>query len=354
MGVKLTRLVAVLAGTVLGYALGEKLFMWFLPPKELRFVNLFGLAIAGGMSGYLAGPKLFSELKEFNAWLDEMVKSLAVPSLIGGAVGAALGLAMANLILFPILLVMGTDLSSAPLAGLVFVVNLFVCYVSAFVGARFQSQKSSRKEEPLAKPKVLDTSVLIDGRIADIARTHFLEGRLIIPNFIVQELRFIADSQEPLRRSKGRRGLDVLRTLQQDFGNRVSIASVDWDKDLPVDDQLMRYAKNTQSVIITNDYNLNKHASVAGVPVLNINDLANAVKSVVMPGEELNIQIIKEGKESEQGVGYLADGTMVIVEDAKRKIGKTVDVSVTNVLQTPAGRVIFARMKNATAGRYSS
>lgn len=346
MGAKLVRLFCVIVGSFLGYIFGRESFAFLIPPQELRFVDLFGLAAAGGMSGYLAGPWAHAHLKEFNSWLEEILQNASLSTLLGGASGAALGLVIANLVVFPLLLAAGAKPSHAPYAAVVFLANIVTAYIGFFVGSRVQSQRQVAKTGFPSREKVLDTSVLIDGRIVDIVKSGFIEGLLVIPNFILQELRFVADSQDPLRRSRGRRGLDVLRSLQEDYPDFIRIADVDWTKDLPVDDQLMRYAKAQGAAIITNDYNLNKHAHVAGVPVLNINDLANAVKSVVLPGEELNIQIIKEGKESDQGVGYLADGTMVVVEDARRRIGKACDVTVTNMLQTPAGRVIFARLRD--------
>lgn len=193
--------------------------------------------------------------------------------------------------------------------------------------------------------KILDTSAIVDGRIADICKTGFLEGELIIPRFVLRELQQVADSQDPLKRSRGRRGLDILNRMRKE--KRVTIRIV--DRDFPdirdVDAKLIKLAKIMGARVITNDFNLNKIAELEGVEVLNINELSNALKPYVLPGEELRVQIIREGKEAEQGVGYLDDGTMVVVEEGKKYINSTVDTVVTSVLQTPAGRMIFARLK---------
>lgn len=192
---------------------------------------------------------------------------------------------------------------------------------------------------------IVDTSAIIDGRIADISQTGFISGPLVIPRFVLQELQRIADSPDPLRRNRGRRGLDILNRLQKDLAVPIEVSDVDVDGNLDVDAKLVRLAKMTKCPIITNDYNLNRVAGIQGVKVLNINELANAVKSVVLPGEEMSVKIIQEGKEYGQGVGYLDDGTMVVVENGRRYLNSSVDIVVTRVLQTVAGRMIFAHTK---------
>jgi len=195
-------------------------------------------------------------------------------------------------------------------------------------------------------PKILDTSVIIDGRIADICETGFLEGPFIIPQFILRELQHIADAPDPLKRNRGRRGLDILNRLQKQSDLEVRISDQDFPKLQEVDAKLIELAKRINGRIITNDFNLNKVAELLGLTVLNINQLTNALKPVVLPGETIHIQILKEGKEPGQGVGYLDDGTMVVVEEGRKIIGKELDVVVTSVLQTTAGRMIFARPKD--------
>lgn len=194
-----------------------------------------------------------------------------------------------------------------------------------------------------ARPKILDTSVIIDGRISDISKTGFVEGPIVIPEFVLEELRHIADSSDALKRNRGRRGLDILKVIQQELAIEVQITDADFEDVSEVDVKLLKLAQRIGGVVVTNDYNLNKVADLQGVPVLNINELANAVKPVVLPGEEMVVTVIKEGKESNQGVAYLDDGTMIVVEGGKKFIGQTKQVIVTSVLQTAAGRMIFAK-----------
>ena len=190
---------------------------------------------------------------------------------------------------------------------------------------------------------LLDTSVIIDGRIADIARTGFLPGSLLIPRFVLNELQYIADSADSMRRQRGRRGMEVLAQLQKEPVIPVRISDIDVEGIREVDDKLVTLARQLRSPILTNDYNLNRVAELQGVTILNVNELANAVKSVLLPGEILNIRVIQEGKESGQGVGYMDDGTMVVIENGQRNLNQQLNVIVTKVLQTAAGRMIFAR-----------
>ena len=197
---------------------------------------------------------------------------------------------------------------------------------------------------------LLDTSVIIDGRIADIANTHFLGGTLILPRFVLKELQLISDSSDPLKRNRGRRGLDVLNSIRENPNITVKIHEMDFPEFNTVDAKLVKMAQVIEAKVFTNDYNLNKVAELQGVKVLNINDLANALKPVVMPGEEMETKILKEGKEHEQGVAYLDDGTMVVVDGGRRRIGQTVRVTITSVLQTQAGRMIFAKLSDEDEG----
>jgi uncharacterized protein YacL len=207
-----------------------------------------------------------------------------------------------------------------------------------------KTTKSKDLEQKL-RPKLLDTSVIIDGRIADIYKSGFIEGDIVIPEFVLRELQHIADSADALKRNRGRRGLDVLKMIQQELPGRVKIVDEDFEDVQEVDIKLIKLAQKYNGAIVTNDYNLNKVASLQDVFILNINELANAVKPVVIPGEEMVVQVIKEGKESNQGVSYLDDGTMIVVEDGKKFIHETIEVLVTSVLQTAAGRMIFVKPK---------
>jgi uncharacterized protein YacL len=198
-----------------------------------------------------------------------------------------------------------------------------------------------------AMPKILDTSVIIDGRIADIMKTGFIEGGIVIPEFVLVELRHVADSSDGLKRNRGRRGLDILNRIQKEYGIEIyNTAAEKALDDIPeVDVKLLKLAQIMNAKVVTNDYNLNKVALIKGVEVLNINELANALKPVVLPGEDMQIFLVKEGKENNQAVAYLDDGTMIVVEDGRKLIGETIDVTVTSVLQTSAGRMIFAKPK---------
>jgi uncharacterized protein YacL len=192
--------------------------------------------------------------------------------------------------------------------------------------------------------KLVDTSVIIDGRINDICESGFMEGQLIVPRFVLQELQFIADSSDPMKRNKGRRGLDLLNALKKCPGVSVEIMDRDYREIRAVDEKLVAMAKDYGAKILTNDFNLNKIAEIQGVKVLNINDLSNAIKPTFLPGEAISVKVVKEGKEKEQGIAYLNDGTMIVIDGARRMINKKVDAIVTNVLQTDAGRMIFARV----------
>lgn len=212
------------------------------------------------------------------------------------------------------------------------------------ISARMQKKKGSadeEQEEQDKRLKILDTSVIIDGRIADICQTGFLEGVIVIPQFVLEELQHIADSSDVLKRNRGRRGLDILNRIQKELDITVEIYEGDFEDIQEVDSKLVKLAKLTSGVVVTNDFNLNKVCELQKVAVLNINDLANAVKPVVLPGEEMNVQVIKDGKEHNQGVAYLDDGTMIVVEEGRNYIGKHIDVLVTSVLQTAAGRMIL-------------
>jgi len=217
------------------------------------------------------------------------------------------------------------------------------------IGDIFLSGKEAKKGS--VYPKLLDTSVIIDGRIKDICRAGFLEGTLIAPKFVLHELQYIADSSDHMKRSKGRRGLDILNDLRKMPNVTLEIVDKDYPQTREVDQKLVLMAKETGAKIITNDYNLNKTAEIQGVKILNINDLSNSVKPSFLPGERIGVKIMKEGKEKEQGIAYLTDGTMIVVDNARKLLNKKIDVVVTNVLQTDAGRMIFARYEQGGDSR---
>ena len=199
------------------------------------------------------------------------------------------------------------------------------------------------KEEPVGSEKILDSSVIIDGRILKIAKTNFIEGPFVIPNFVLREIQLISDSADPIKRNRGRRGLDMLNELQQLNNIKVKISYIDYSDIRDVDSKLIQLARDIGGKLITNDFNLEKVAEVQGVQVLNLNALTEALRPIVLPGEELRIQVVKEGKDENQGIGYLDDGTMVVIEDGRELIGKVVKVSVTSIIQTAAGKMIFTK-----------
>ncbi len=212
--------------------------------------------------------------------------------------------------------------------------------------------KPTGKDSDLTNYKILDTSVIIDGRIADIAETGFLEGVLVVPRFVLKELQQVADSSDPLKRSRGRRGLDILNNMKASKNAIIKITDEDFPEVKEVDSKLLKLARTMSAVVITNDFNLNKVAEFQGVKVLNINELSNAVKPIVLPNEEIRISVIKEGKDQNQGIAYLDDGTMIVVDNGKNFIGKEINVVVTSILQTPAGRMIFTQLADDSKSKH--
>ena len=276
------------------------------------------------------------------------LRRISLTRLIGAAIGSVLGILGAYLFA---LVIRNSVQPSHTQSFLQIMVMLLMAYVGLVVGANkgdllnlaalggiFGGDKQSKKSY-----KILDTSVIIDGRIADIAETGFLDGIIVIPQFVLRELQLVADSADSLKRNRGRRGLDILQRLQKIASVQIQIVEDDFPAVREVDLKLIELAKVYEGKIITNDFNLNKVAQLQGVEVLNINELANSLKPIVLPGETMKVFILKEGKEYNQGVAYLDDGTMVVVDNARKMIGKTVDISVTSVLQTTAGKMIFGK-----------
>jgi uncharacterized protein YacL len=230
--------------------------------------------------------------------------------------------------------------------------TLVFCYLGMVIGLRGKDEFNIiipyvrlRRQDQATEMALLDTSVIIDGRIQDVFKTKFLEGRIIIPRFVLKELQQIADSTDPMKRQRGRRGLEILHAIQKEAGQLIAIHEEDFPEINEVDAKLVKLAKLLDAKILTVDFNLNRVAGIQGIKVLNINELANALKPIVFPGEHMQIKLIKEGKEHNQAVGYLDDGTMVVVEDARRLIGQELKVAVTSVLQTQAGRMIFTKIE---------
>jgi uncharacterized protein YacL len=300
-----------------------------------------GRPLAGLLLGFAAAVGLIT--------LELKLRTVPGHNIIGGLVGGVVGLVGARLVWGAL---EGLDIIGEHLVHSLVVV--FLGYMGVVVGAAkgewFEPARmiaAFRDSSRLHQYKVLDTSVIIDGRIADICETGFLEGTLVVPQFVLRELQQVADSSDSLKRNRGRRGLDILQKVQKMGGVHVQIVETDFPEVREVDLKLIELARRMSGKIVTNDFNLNKVAQLRGVPVLNINELANSLKPVVLPGELMKVFIIKEGKEAGQGVGYLDDGTMVVVDQAKRALGRTIEVSVTSVLQTTAGKMIFCRWPEA-------
>jgi uncharacterized protein YacL len=320
------------------------------------FVLLLGVAgffltpfktVAGETIAHAAGTLAGVVIGVGIIFFEMRVKEVSLKRLIGAAIGSTLGIIGA----FLIAVVLQWAIPEPALSFLQILVLLWMAYIGLVVGANkgdmlnlaalggiFGGEKATKQSF-----KILDTSVIIDGRIADIAETGFLDGTLVIPQFVLRELQLVADSADSMKRNRGRRGLDILQRIQKMAHLNVQILEDDFPHVRDVDMKLIELAKAYDCKIVTNDFNLNKMAQLHGVEVLNINELANALKPIVLPGEAMRVFILKEGKEYNQGVAYLDDGTMVVVDNAKKMISKTIDISVTSVLQTTAGKMIFGR-----------
>src|SRR5665648_65791 len=319
------------------------------------------MVIIFAIIGFLVAPISIRSFLSLMKWIDLRLTPVPTHDLMSGAVGGIIGLIISSLfsnsfvnIQFfgPLLAV----LLSVLLGYLGLTIGMkrkedvlgFLSFLPKFKGDKTDKQKEKIGDNSLepVNYKILDTSVIIDGRIADIVKTGFVEGILLIPGFVLEELRHIADSSDLLKRNRGRRGLDILNQISKETAIKVHIHEQDFDDINEVDSKLVRLGQVLKSPLLTNDYNLNKVAELQGVKVLNINELANALKPIVLPGEEMLVQVMKEGKEPGQGVAYLDDGTMIVVDTGRRFMGQHVTVLVTSVLQTAAGRMIFAKPKS--------
>lgn len=344
----------------------------------MSFLCILVGALIGGLIGFFVAPYLTRQLKRFAVFMEQQLAKTPIHDVIAGAVGLAVGLIIANLF--------SSSFARIPVVGdyIPVVCSIVLGYLGLYITMRKRkeltalfdfiprtireavkareakqaatqqvAQAAQAQADPAAAAaatgaasyKLLDTSVIIDGRIADICDTGFIEGTLLIPVFVLEELQHIADSADALKRTRGRRGLDILQRIRTESKMKVEITNEDFDDISEVDSKLVRLGQKVGARIITNDFNLNKVARLRGVEVLNINELANAVKPVVIPGESMTVTVVKNGKEPGQGVAYLDDGTMIVVENGHRHLGATIDVEVTSALQTAAGRMIFAKPK---------
>ncbi|EIT84083.1 PilT protein domain-containing protein [Fictibacillus macauensis ZFHKF-1] len=354
---RFVQLFFIVAGGMLGYIFVPDLIAVLnigVTPSELT--SSYVGAVLGALVFFLSTFWVTDYLVGLIRWVEETVVKAPAPDVLFGTIGLIFGLIVAFLIQLP--------LNNINIVVLSTILPIFLTVLLGYLGFQVGFKKRDElihlfsigrggkdrkreadEEKVKGKYKILDTSVIIDGRVADICQTGFLEGPLIIPRFVLEELQHIADSSDVLKRNRGRRGLDILNRIQKELSIKVEIYEGDFEDVSEVDSKLVKLAQLLSGVVVTNDFNLNKVCELQNVLVLNINDLANAVKPIVLPGEELIVQVIKDGKEHNQGVGYLDDGTMIVVEEGRNYIGKTIDVLVTSVLQTSAGRMIFAKPK---------
>lgn len=362
---KILRAIFVLLFTVLGIVLsrqGETVLALLLQNSVLTetilgitFMSLAAMlfgGIFGAIIGSFISPYLIKSLFMFTSTVEKSLSAMSTQDLIAGTLGLFLGLIIANLV--------GLAFGSVPYIGPY--VSVALSIILGYLGMHLVVSKKSelagwlhlhaegsfdkKKNKDHHTGKLLDTNVIIDGRVADIYRSGFLEGPIIVPVFVLEELQKIADSSDILKRNRGRRGLDILNHMRKNSKDDVIIVTNDFEDISEVDSKLVKLAREKNYKIVTNDYNLNKVAELQGVAVLNINDLAIAVKPAVIPGEQIFVQLVKSGKEEGQGVAYLEDGTMIVVENGSQCIGKEVPVIITSVLQTSAGKMIFAKLES--------
>lgn len=359
---KLLRFITAVIGAVLGCGLVviiDNLIITVFDGMSLHIVLLewalvliyVSMGLLFAILFYVFSPKILESFARLLRVTEDTLTQMPISDMFFAVLGLVLGLLVA--------LLLSTLLSAIPLPWLVTPMSIVLYILCGYLGVSISIKRRGDLGTPAwlrgsghslapsnsARPKILDTSVIIDGRIFDICETGIVEGVLIIPTFVLNELRHIADSADALKRSRGRRGLDILGRMQKELRMTVRIEERDYEDIAEVDAKLLKLAQDMKAAVVTNDYNLNKVAAVHDVLVLNINELAKAMRPVVLPGEEMNIAIIKEGKEQGQGVAYMDDGTMIVVENGKRAIGEQIDAVVTSVLQTAAGRMIFAKKK---------
>jgi len=351
---QLIRFLLVITGTVVGVSLG---FGIMQVNKNFLDVENAEIKLAAllGCIGFLLCSMVGRELQ---TWVESKIESTNSYDLLWGAMGFLLGLISANLLFIPVYFIMYKGFgeirfdnqyfnSLVPLFNLIIPVffNLFFGYLGMKIVSRYRSVQTRIGPTSLAvPPKIVDTSAIIDGRFAELFRLGFIEGQLLIPRFVINELQFLADSADSIKRTKGRQGLNLLNKLHKEFPDQLVISEKDFPAIIEVDGKLVEHAKTDGAILVTQDYNLKRVAELDQIKVLNLNDLMNALKPILLSGEDVEVHIIKVGKESNQGVGFLSDGTMIVVEDGGDSIGKKVMTTVTNILQTAAGRMIFTRI----------
>ena len=325
MNLLLVRILFIIGSAIVGY----------------QTIIIKGSSLLGGMLGALAALVMIL--------LEIGMRRVSVRGLSSTVFGLILGLIMAKLVVDAFSL---AHISESALSVIRVTLTLIFCYLGMIIGLRGKDEFKIiipyvrlRRQDQIEEINILDTSVIIDGRIIDVCKAKFLEGKIVIPRFVLKELQQIADSTDSIKRQRGRRGLEILHMIQKEFGQDITLHEEEFLEVPEVDLKLVKLAKLLDAKILTVDFNLNRVATLQGIKVLNINELSNALKPVVFPGEQMQIKLIKEGKEYNQAIGYLDDGTMVVVEDARRFIGQDVKVVVTSALQTQAGRMIFTKLE---------
>ena len=349
---RIFRIIGLIFFAIIGWQAGVIFTQTENPFTDLDALKyVLPLTVVGGVIGWFVAPWLTTRPA---TWAMRTIRHIPIEDVLAGTVGLALGLLVAALLAIPLSQLPNPFGEILPFAG-----SIIFGYLGAMIAVsrrdellrlfnrgKWQKQEISSAEPDNnfegPRPILLDTSVIIDGRIADVAKTGFLAGPLLVPRFVLAELQYIADSPDQLRRTRGRRGLEVLDELQMLEIPKLEIIDLDAPQAKEVDEKLVVLAREHHLGIMTNDYNLNRVAALQGLTVLNLNELANAMKAVYLPGEKMRLRVIQEGKELDQGVGYLDDGTMVVIEGGQRYIGREIDLTVTKVLQTSAGRMIFA------------
>ena len=315
---------------------------WFSSPW--RYAAWAALVVAGALAGWLLGGFLGGQLRDRLRAIDRAADRRSAAELTVGALGLVVGLVAAALA--------GVAVAQLPIIGpyLLLPVVLVVAYVFSRVAARRHVDIlrlvgiRSRSGPSTVPTRLIDTSAIIDGRLIEVMRTRFLSGAVVVPDFVLDELQRVADSADVLKRARGRRGLEIVEELKKEANGGFAVRSGDYPDAEGVDAKLVRMAQEVGASIVTTDFNLNKVARIQGVEVLNVNELANALRPAVLPGEPLEVKVIREGREYDQGVGYLDDGTMIVVEGGRSSVGRQVTVEVTSVLQSPSGKMIFTRL----------
>lgn len=358
---KILRFIIMIIGALVGFIVSNIIIQYVNFHKVVEAGIAFIVTIIFAIIFFLFAPFIIHRGNKVLLYFEKYLSRFSLSDLIFGTVGLIIGLVLAFLITQPLysfqLPFIGNTISVIVAIAIylllgILCIKLAVHYrkevLNGIYKLRAGSKERTIKNQNKSKEiKILDTSVIIDGRIKEIMEAGFIEGQLYVPIFVLEEIQYIADSDNDLRRQKGRRGLDILKLLQNNYPNRVEVIDKRYADTEKVDSKILKMAIDFHAKVITNDYNLNKVAAVQDIEVLNINALANAMKPVFIPGEEISVVVLKAGKEQNQGIGYLDDGTMIVVENGKKYIGKTITAVVTSVLQTAAGKMIFVKKENS-------